>query len=397
MKKSPPLKPAVLWVMRILSLAALALSAYITWTTYGGGQLAGCGQSGSGCEEVIHTRWSQWFIVPVSLAGGLVYAAIALTVFNLSAGSTSTHWRRLVFLSVLAAGSGLWFIGLQLFVIKDICVYCDAVHSCGIILAVLTLLNAPVEEAPQSPKEAKRRGDVFTATDSMRWGLLGLAGVAVLAGGQLVSSYSPPVQDSPVTKTPSSSALTGREVTLAGGRFKMKLGEFPTFGSSNAQRVIVMIFDYTCPACRHLHPQLFDAFKPHEDRAAIVMIPAPLDAQCNPGVTETAYVHQNACALAKIGLAIWNTKPDAYASFDQFMFAGDFPPSLQDARSFADNLVGKNVMDTALADSRYDQLLGFGVQLFYSPILDRKVLPTLITPEGVLNGAPPPEQLVLLF
>jgi uncharacterized membrane protein len=383
--------------MRVLSLAALALSAYITWTTYGGGQLAGCGESGAGCEEVIHTRWSQWFGLPVSVAGGLVYAAIALTVFKLSAESSATQWRRLIFLSVLAAASGLWFISLQLFVIKDICVYCTAVHSCGIILAVLTLFNAPVEEKPQTPKEAKRRGDVFTASDSMRWGLLGLAGVVVLAGGQMLSSYSPPVQSPPITKVPPTSALTGREVTLAGGRFKMKLGEFPIFGSPNAQRVVVMIFDYTCPACRHLHPQLFDAFKPHEDRAAIVMIPSPLDAQCNPGITATAYAHQNACTYAKIGLAIWNTNPEAYPSFDQFMFAGDFPPSLQDARAVADHLVGKDVMDAALASPRYDHLLGFGVQLFYSPVLDRKVLPTLITPEGVMNGTPAPEQLSLLF
>lgn len=397
MKKSTPVKPAVLWAMRILSVAALALTVYITWITYGGGHLAGCGQTGSGCEEVIHTRWSQWFGLPVSLAGGLVYVAIALIVFKLSNESSATQWRRLVFLSVLAAASGLWFISLQLFVIKDICKYCDAVHSCGIAIAVLALLNAPVEEKPQTPKEAKRRGDVFTASDTIRWSLFGLVGVVVLACGQLLSSYTPPVQPPPVTQAPPSTTLTGREVTLAGGKFKMKLGEFPLFGSPNAQRVIVMIFDYTCPACRHLHPQLFGAFKPHEDRAAIVMIPSPLDAQCNPGVTETAYVHQNACNYAKIGLAVWNTNPQAYASFDQFMFAGDFPPAIQDAQSYAEHLVGKNVLDTALASPRYDQLLGFGVQLFYSPILDRKVLPTLLTPEGVLSGGPAPEQLALLF
>lgn len=397
MKKPEPLKPAILWIMRILSVVALLLSVYITWTTYGGGQLAGCSQSGAGCEEVIHTRWSQWFGLPVSVGGALTYAAIVLTLFGLKGTASPTQWRRLVFLTVLAAASGLWFIGLQLFIIKAICVYCDTVHTCGILLAVLTLVQAPVEEKPQTPKEAKKRGDVLISADLTRWSLTGVAGVLVLAGGQLLSTYTPPEKPPTVTQVPPVTALTGREVSLAGGRFKMKLGEFPIFGTANAQRIIVMVFDYTCPACRAFHPQLFNAFKAHEQNAAIVMIPSPLDAQCNPGVNETAYVHQNACAYAKIGLAVWNTKPEAYAAFDQYMFAGDFPPALQDARAFADNLVGKQAMDAALSTPRYDQLVGFGVQLFYSPVLDRKVLPTLITPEGVIGGTPAPEQLTLLF
>lgn len=397
MKNTPSLKPASLWAMRILSLAALALSVYISWATYGGGHLAGCEQGEAGCEEVIRTRWSQWFGLPVSVAGALVYAALTLTVFQLSSQSSAKLWRRLILLSVLAAASGLWFISLQLFVIKDICAYCTAVHSCGIILATLALVSAPVEPKPQTAKEAKRRGDVFTSADLMRWSLLGLAGVLALAGGQLFSSGPAPVTNPPSTKVPPPSALTGREVTLAGGRFKMRLGEFPIFGSPAAEHVVVMIFDYTCPACRHLHPQLFEAFKSHKDRAAIVMVPSPLDSQCNPGVSETAYIHQNACAFAKIGLALWNTKPETYASFDEFMFAGDFPPSLQDARGAAERLIGKEALDAALAGARYDQLVSFGVQLFYSPVLERKVLPTLITPEGVISGTPSEEQIPLLF
>lgn len=386
------LKASVLWAMRGLALAALALSIYIVWTAYAGGQLAGCGEGG-GCEEVIRTRWSSWFTLPVGAGGALVYAAILLSLFG---ALSPSRWRRLIVLTVLAAGSGLWFIGLQLLIIKGFCLYCTTVHTCGILLMGLTLWKAPVEK-PLTPKEAKRRGEVLVARHVVRSGVLGLIGVAVLAGGQLLSDRRVTVPENPPPMKVELPSVSIQEVALASGRMRLKPGDYPTVGSPNAERNIVMLFDYTCPACRHLHPQLLDAYNGHEATTAIVMVPMPLDSQCNHGVQQTSYQHLNACLFAKIGLAVWNANPSAYAAFDKFMFETEYPPSAEQARAMADHLVGKEIMDAALADPRFDQLVSYGVQLFYSPLLQKKVLPTLITPEQVLEGTPPPEQLSLLF
>lgn len=387
------LRPQVLWILRALGMIALGISIYIIYVTYAGGQLAGCTQGG-GCEEVIHTKWSKWFGLPVGVGGALVYASILFLLFR---PLNSVSWRRLVTLTFLAAGSGLWFISLQLFVIKGFCIYCTTVHSCGILVMALTLIFAPVEPPPQTPKEAKKRGDVLLASQVFQQAIIGLLGVAVLAGGQLMSNGSSNEHQISNTVKGTLTHLTTHQVSMAGGQLQVKVGEYPTLGNVDAQRTVIMIFDYTCPACRRFHPSLDAALVGHESTASVVLMPVPLDSQCNPGVRETAYMHLNACQFAKMGLAVWNSKPSAYAAFDKFMFTGEFPPSLEEARKMADHLVGKETMDAAMASQQYDDLLHYSVDLFSYAVFTRKVLPTLITPEQVIEGTPEPAQLSTLF
>ncbi|HEY4491522.1 MAG TPA: vitamin K epoxide reductase family protein, partial [Acidobacteriota bacterium] len=107
----------------LLSLVALLLSAYVFWTTARGSNLAGCGE-GSSCEEVLQTQWSSVLGLPVSLGAVFVYAAILVTSRRLARMDSLLSWRVLLFLGTLAAGSGLWFLGLQLFLIHSLCYFC---------------------------------------------------------------------------------------------------------------------------------------------------------------------------------------------------------------------------------------------------------------------------------
>ena len=381
--------------IRILALVALALSVYITWTSINqSAQLAGCGE-GSGCDAVLQTKWSSWFGIPVSFAGLIVYSAIFILTFFASAEKPLT-WLVLVFLSVLASASGLWFMGLQTFLIKSYCIYCTAVHLCGIVITILVLRTIPIQ---QEQAGKKKKAAVPAGVPPKKFfyaGLLGTLSVVLLAAGQMKSGSTESAQIAQNDSTISSSVPV-KTVRLLNGALPVSVGEFPVIGLFDANRIVAHLFDYTCPACRKLHPELLRAVQANQTSTALVMMPMPLDSVCNPGVPQTSYIHMNACTFAKIGLAIWRLKPDAYASYDHFMFQSQYPPGPEAARAISDQLIGRDTMEKALADPRLDELVRTSVNVFYSQAMQEKVLPILISPEKAVYGIPDQAELTSMF
>ncbi len=135
------------WVLTGLSLLALTLSAYLSWLHLVGGSAIGCGV-GSGCEQVLNSRWSTIAgVLPVSgLAAG---AYLTMLVASLAIGpATAAPVRRLAWGAMLvlvgaAAGSAVWFTILQKWVIGAFCPYCMATHITGLLLAALVIRRAP--------------------------------------------------------------------------------------------------------------------------------------------------------------------------------------------------------------------------------------------------------------
>jgi len=375
-------------IIAIVALIALVLSAYLAWSSWQQSKLLGCGgEGGANCEEVISTRWGKWFGIPVSAGGILVYAAILFVSYSMRKQASLKQWLTLIFFSVLASASALWFIGLQIFEIKSYCYYCMAVHASGLTIAAIVLTKAPF-------KRLNSRSALTAIT-------AGIASVAVIAAGQLYagrnSDYQPPSVTEPVQNQPQVSVPqeipANREVILDKGKIWFSLGDFPFVGSGNTTNFVAHFFDYTCPACRQFHSTLRGAHETYINETTLVMIPVPLDAACNPAVKETAYVHQNACEFAKIGLALWKTSPQSYESYDQFIFHDQIPPPIDAARELADHLAGKDAMDRALADPELMSNLNKGLGMFYSPAFQQKALPALVTKNDVFTGFPPPQLL----
>jgi uncharacterized membrane protein len=383
-----------LMIIRILALVALALTGYIFWTTISeSAQLAGCGE-GSGCDAVLQTRWSSWFGLPVSTAAFFVYGAIFVLTFFVS-NDRSPGWIALLFFALIASLSGLWFMILQTFLIKSYCVYCSMVHLCGILITVLAFRTIPVQkDEPAKKKKAVRTG--IPARKYFYAGMFAVGAVIVLVIGQLKTGSAVVDQVPQASTGDAAVSIPTRTVRLMNGALPVNVGEFPVLGLLEAERVIGHVFDYTCPACRKLHSNLVGAQQSNR-QSSIVMIPMPLDAECNPGVQQTSYLHLNACTFAKIGLAIWRTKPDAYAAYDQFMFSTEHPPTAEEARSVANRLVGSDAMDGALKSPEVNGTLRSGISLFYSQALQRKVLPILMTPEKAVYGIPNQKELTSLF
>jgi len=88
--KSTPRRETSDVPMLAISLAGMALTAYLTWA--GGSQqaLAFC-DAGSGCDVVQSSRWSTLLTVPLSVWGFLAYAALALSAWRTR--SMQRRWR----------------------------------------------------------------------------------------------------------------------------------------------------------------------------------------------------------------------------------------------------------------------------------------------------------------
>ena len=199
-------RPGLLWAIRGTALVGLAISLYLAASSLQHTPLAGCGDGALlDCEHVLGTAWSRWLGLPVAVLGAGLYALISLLTWLTPRRRTvgGLHvWMLLWLFCSLAAGAGIWFAGLQLFAVGKLCLYCLAVHTCGLALAVMTGWQAwrGCERAPKKRKRLRSKASppLRIGTTASRTGLtagpdsrglwvataLAGCGVASLAGGQ---------------------------------------------------------------------------------------------------------------------------------------------------------------------------------------------------------------------
>jgi hypothetical protein len=118
------------------------------------------------------------------------------------------------------------------------------------------------------------------------------------------------------------------QVSLYHGRFKFDLDELPHLGSPSATNFIVSLFDYTCSHCRDLHPLLKVAEQRYSGQLCVISLPTPLDSACNPLILLTSRANANACEYARLGLAVWRARREAFREFDDWLFASATPHRL---------------------------------------------------------------------
>ena len=135
------------WGLTGLSVVGLALSAYLGWHYLVGWLVIGCG-GGSQCDQVLNSRWSSvGGVLPVSgLAAGAYLAMLLASLFIGPATEALVRrlaWRAMLVLVGAVAGSAVWFIIVQKWIIGSFCPYCMATHITGLLLAALVIWRAP--------------------------------------------------------------------------------------------------------------------------------------------------------------------------------------------------------------------------------------------------------------
>ncbi len=391
------------WVLTGLSALALGLSGYLGWHYLVGGSVIGCG-GGSPCDQVLNSRWSTiGGVLPVSgLAAGAYLAILAASLYIGPATAAPVRrlaWRAILILLGAAAGSAVWFTILQEWVIEAFCPYCMTTHITGVLLAALVIWRAPMQLDGDSGDAALPKPAPNATMDSAprrvigRLPAIGLALAGVALAGILAACQA---------------GITPKAV-YRGGESQNSLPAMdphavPLAGSPDALYVVTLLFDYECPHCQQLHFMLDEAVGRYGGKLAFVLCPTPLNTNCNPYVPRNVDEFKDSCELAKIGLAVWVAKREAFPAFNRWMFSfetGDRwqPRSPDAARAKAVELVGQAKFDAAQADPWIDKYMRSCVEIYGGTIQDgNNAVPKLVYgPHWVIPGPNDADDLVMIL
>ncbi len=438
----------------LLQGMALAITAYLLWIAlHEGASPAGCaGDAIVNCDHVLASRWSRVAGLPAALPAVLLYFLmfVATCVARFSSPPVWRYraWWLTIALAAGAAGAAGWFIALQVALLGSVCLFCLAVHACGLLLMVLVVgstIHDRVFDGPQptDARPAYRLGPSHAI-------MLGLAGAGVLIAVQIVlrprqyvvsgaedlptvaasRELEPSVTDATArrasaTDVRESPAMTGsapidsavrdeaprtddsassstasvptppetdrdsaaetRMVSFLDGKLKLRPSEHVLLGRPSAEWFIVELFDYTCSKCRQMHAHLEAARERYGDRLAVVLIPVPLNSGCNPTVHKTQPIHEYACLYARLALAVWKNNPDAFPEFHQWMFEPVHPPPPGIARSRAGSLLEGRGLFQESNSAWVQQRLDACIEVFRQ--LGAASVPKLVVGQRMISGS----------
>ncbi len=349
-----PLDPSVLvprhrvpwgrYLFLAVCLLALILASYLSILKLTGkiSDLAGCGGD-EGCGSLLGGRWANWMLVPISVWAMLVY--LPLLVLGIQ-GLNTPRRRRLAFMATgVLATAAFWFLAVQALIERQFCPYCGVLHACGLV-AFGYVLSQVFTAEPAETLATIKVGSItaFLATalliGGQIWGPQPASHEITEEGelgGQLVAGLGEsergaggtPKPAETVDPGPSSSGAatnrSGRVLSYFGGELQFHVDEFPVIGDRDAPHIVVKYFDYTCPACRRMHDDLAQVQAHYPGQLAVLVIPCPLEKACNPSAPEAEgglkELHQDACELARVALAVWRRNPGKFAEFHEELFA----------------------------------------------------------------------------
>lgn len=360
----------VRWIVAILLLVAFSLSLWLTIQKLTGqiNSLAGCGQ-GSGCANVLGSKWSMVFgVIPVSIFSCLLYVTVFVSLWMAGA---KLRWFRML-ASWMFIGAAVWFTALQLFVIHTICPYCMTMHGLGVLIGWLILYS-----------ELKIRAVISMGITSLAVAIFLVAGLAAIQHfGPEPETHR--VDDVTVGAPKDGGAATdsihtageGRVVTFLEGRKSYRVDALPHLGPANAEHVIVKYYDYTCEACRDVHADLKKIMAKYPGKLAVIVLPVPLNKQCNPHLPVGVKNHQNACEFAKLSLAVWRADRSKFKEFHQWLFEYHQLP-YEAAEAMAYSLVGTEKME-AVDSSWVEAVLKENVADYKLFVRDATVMPKVL-------------------
>lgn len=433
-------------LLAVLSLGALSVSLYLTWSSWQTEAIAGCSGDGSlDCDAVLASHWSRWLGMPVSLFGSITYVGILAVCWPAAKHPGGKACGGLLALSLLAAGAAVWFIVVQAVFLQSFCLYCLSVHACGLSIAGITLLliQGSTQEMdydqmrallgvnePAQPSSSLPSGERFYPLIATG---VAATGLALLMGGQLLFSPEGLVVESLAKKdsfsveqeeaenqTFESIAVDGepnnevaeknitgedfenvdlnnlfgaeaketsgpRQLFFLGLQKTIDLSDYPMLGSPDAPLVFVEMLDYTCKHCRRLHPYVESTLKRHGDQVAFVIHHVPLSSRCNPHLTKYRPATKDACDYTRLAMGVWQLAPEEFPAFHNWLMESEKPPPIFEARKRALDIAG----DAVLIDDSLKTDLQQKITEQCGVLQRLKLgLPALLTEQNVIKGVP---------
>lgn len=128
----------------IFTILGIADSWYLAQHEITGAALScGIGSTLSGCNIVAQSPYSHLFGIPLGVYGLVFYGLVFLFTLAMYAGHKRRLSQLLFAISVVGTLLSFYFAGIQIFVIKAICVYCFGSFflSIGIFMTTLILVR----------------------------------------------------------------------------------------------------------------------------------------------------------------------------------------------------------------------------------------------------------------
>ncbi len=132
------------WPVLALSLAGVALAAYISFSAWFEAPAFFCGE-GSSCDIVQQSRWGTFLGIPTAFLGLLTYLAIAF--FACRGRDPGRQWKITWMISLAGVGYSVYLTAISLIVIGSTCAYCLA----SLALMTAILLTVSFQRPPQMP------------------------------------------------------------------------------------------------------------------------------------------------------------------------------------------------------------------------------------------------------
>ena len=153
-------------------------------------------------------------------------------------------------------------------------------------------------------------------------------------------------------------------MTVAGDKFRLNAAHWPIIGKPTARYIMVEMFDYTCTHCRNTHKTIKAACQKYGDDLAVITLAVPLNPSCNNAITNSGSHNADSCELARLAIAVWRVKPEAYSGFHSWLFDAGRNRTAREARQQAEQLVGKVALDKELASKTPSAYIARHVELY---------------------------------
>jgi uncharacterized membrane protein len=349
------------WLVLTLALLGFSINLFLLFRRFSDptSMIAGCG--GGSCAEVLGSRWSSVFGIPVTAFGLMVYAGLMIAM-------VPRFERGFALFAGMILGAAVWFVFVQFVLIGKICPWCMTAHGVGVLIVILGWLRFG------------RLGDMAL------WSFFALLGISLsqLYGPVPASHRLDDLSGISAPSTPPSKTH-GRMTSFDDGRKSYDIASLPLLGSADAKWVMVEYFDYQCEACQVMSGYLEALIAKHPAGVACILLPMPLDGACNADAP-AGNQHPGSCEIARTALGVWRGNPAAFPQFHRELLAN---PGLDNAKRLAAAIISEERKATEMSDPWTDSLLQANIADWRALSQSTPKLPKLlIRGKRILHGLP---------
>lgn len=403
---------------KVLILVAYTVAIYLAMVSISSGTIAGCG-GGSPCDKVLKSEWAYIGFIPVSIPAAIAYGLLLLAPVV----ESRLINRLLLGICCSIVLMVLWFVGIQIFLIGQVCPFCMTSHMFGCAGAVLYAMqlngkpesrewtpgvvlgaafcvgfvllqlvlpkpDRSVEYAVETERIVEEEAATSVADEVIQKEVPGVVEVwmddspdslePLIEEQQVEDPPKPQPEPEPQPKPqpePEPDAEVGVKkpvpiYSIHGGKFSFPVDEIPGIGNWESPNLMLNLIDFACDHCREHYRILRKRAPSYEGEIFFGVLPLALNERCNPHFSMPGLPDFSNCEYARLALAVWRMAPDKYLEYVDWLCLESSPPaSLQKAnwtiaKKYAEELIGAELLARGWNDVWVNEMFDTLIELY---------------------------------